>query len=219
MTGRRPDSMCRDERTEHLERALLSIGYTGDMLVRQYRFLASESVGRMVGTVDLAAFGDARRRDLGSCCIAGMIVEAHSDPEAVVHEIAYLAPPVALLAGQDKVEAWAVRGHGKKPIRIGETPYGRLSEFVDDYRWSLLPEVLLAAKHGSRQLSFFEADPSLLDFAREATAGIVTDTFRDAVAAGMDSLPRCRNQADAKSRAMSVAKFGHTRLGRPNLGG
>jgi hypothetical protein len=200
------DMSC-DWRIQQLEGALLSLGYGQDMLLREYRFLAGEGAKAVVCTADLAAFGDRYRHDLDTCCIAGMTVGPSDDCGQVVRRLAYLAPPVALLAGPTWVEAWAVRGDGRAPSCIGKASYGRLSGFVNANRWSLGPDVLLAAKRGSRQLSFFEADPTLLDFARSATATIVTDAFRDAVAAGREALAGTRRPVAAANATMNVAKL------------
>ena len=203
MSSYSASGMSPDKRTKHLEKALLSLGYRKDMLSWGYKYLAGDGVC----TADLAAFGDPRRHDLGTCCIVGMAVDASENRGQVIRKLAYLAPPVALLADPTKVEAWAVRGGGRESSRIWEAPYSGLSESMNTNRWSLLPDVLLAAKRGSRQLSFFEAAPTLLEFARSATATIVTDAFKDAVAAGRDALADSRTQVGGAGKAMNVARL------------
>ena len=172
-----------EQRIQWIEDALTTIGYSPDMLVRGYQFVTK---GAHVARADLVAFADPRQRDIATCCIVAHSVPQDKSPGDMLEQFSYLAAPLAFVARPKRVDVWALRGRHEPPVSLGGTAYRELASYVTKNRLSA--ELLLPAKTGARQLSFFEADPTLLDFAKRATTDILVAEFKQAFASGREEL-------------------------------
>lgn len=175
------------DRQLNLVRGVLrDVGYDGRAIVRNYDFAVPDHANSLAH-VDLAAFSDPVRHDLRTSCIAAQRVSNGSDIEDSLGKLTYLAVPWALVLEPDRVGLWPVgrMGH-ERPVR--HIPYDGLRAFFDDHRAEFRPATLVAAKTSAHQLSFFELDRSLLDFAFESTQEILVDRFEAAVRAAKSAL-------------------------------
>lgn len=180
-----------------LKKHLHNLGYcdSDGTVIQNYEFVASE--GR-VERADLLAFADARRWDISTACIAVQQWPNGHDKLTVLRELSYVGAPIAMFALPEYVEIWPVRADSKVVPYPPLLPYEDLAEYFNQHRGELSPRSLLDAKRGERQLSFFDVDPSLEAFAREATQKTLVRQFEGA----FDSIPleQRKNYPTALSR-------------------
>jgi len=162
-----------------LEKHLHGLGYrdSAGAVVRNYAFAASAG---QVGHADLLTFADAQRWDISTACIAVRQWPNGRDKLAALKQLSYVGAPIAMFALPEYVEIWPVRADSKVVPYPPLLPYEDLAEYFNQHRGELSPRSLLDAKRGERQLSFFDVDPSLEAFAREATQKTLVRQFEGA---------------------------------------
>jgi type I restriction-modification system DNA methylase subunit len=164
-----------------LEKHLYNLGYCGSdgAVVRSYEFAANEG---QVGCADLLAFADARRWDISTACIAVQQWPNGHDKLTVLRQLSYIGAPIALFALPDFVEIWPVRADSEVVRSPQESlSYEKLLGYFNQRRKELSPRSLLNAKRGEWQLSFFDIDPALEAFARDATQEMLVRQFERAL--------------------------------------
>ncbi len=195
-----------DRQLQVIGDALLAIGYEERAIVSNYEF-AVPNGHTTLERADLVAFADHARHDLQTSCIAVNKLSA-TDADGVsrkLNRLSFLAVPLAVMANEDAVEVWPVKPTGRVQ-RIERLPYGRVMEFFTSHERDLGPESVVAAKNKGIQLSFFDIDPQLLEFAYEATQKILVQQFEIAVHQGRHALRQSpRNDQEFTAPLTSLA--------------
>jgi hypothetical protein len=181
-----------------LEEHLHGLGYcdSAGAVIRNYAFAAGAG---QIGHADLLTFADAQRWDISTACIAVQQWPNGHNKLAALRQLRYVGAPIAMFALPDFVEIWPVRADSEVVHGPQESlSYEDLSEYFGQRGKELSPSSLLNAKRGERQLSFFDVDPSLEAFAREATQKTLVRQFEGA----FDSIPleQRKNYPTALSR-------------------
>ena len=178
-------SQINDRTLALVHRTLLDIGYDGKAIVPNYDF-AVPGVGNALGRVDLAAFSDPVKHDLDTSCIAAQRVTPETNVQSQLANLPYLATPLALILQADSVDIWPVT-RSPSPECIESVSYDRLSDYFAEHAEDFRPDTLTAAKTKGGQLSFFDLDRSLFQFAYETTQKILVEKFETAVNAARHS--------------------------------
>lgn len=187
--------------------AFLSGGYAPNAIVADYDF-AVPNGHTTLDSIDLVAFSDPFRHDLHTSCIAAQQVDQGVQVQQLLSKLSYLAVPLALVARNDSVELWPVRPTTKAVPQqpIERLSYDQLTPFFAQHKEELQPHAVVTAKTKGVQFSFFDLDPTLLEFAYEATRGILVKHFKAAVFEGQESLmQRGVGEDQAKSAVTRVA--------------
>lgn len=166
---------------EIVKQNLFNLGYRdpNGAVVQDYRYIASD--GKLRHT-DLLAFGDTRLHDINTACIAVNQWSDNTNKLSTLKDLTCLGTPIALFALPDHVEIWSVTIEFENSLKQQETlAYQDLPEYFHTRGRELSPQSLLSAKRGGRQLSFFEVDSALIDFAREATQETLVRQFELAI--------------------------------------
>lgn len=165
-----------------LESIVLStLEYSPSQLVRNFTY-ASESEGRI--RADLVAFSDEYRHDLATACIAVQWCPDAESMRSALGQLRYLAAPVGLLAGPESVKVFAIKETPTdKPL--ADLRYEDVSGYFSSNRLSFSSESLLAIKTGSRQLTWFDMDPGLIQFAEAVSQRLLVRRFEGTVRAGL----------------------------------
>src|SRR3989442_10043276 len=164
-----------------VKQSLRNLGYRepNGAVIEDYQFVAND--GRL-GHADLIAFGDMQLYDLGTACIAVNQWPNGHNKLSVLKDFTYVGVPIALFALSDHVEIWPVSTISEYTTQKRETlSYEELPEYFNTRGRELSPRSLLSAKKGERQLSLFDIDPSLIEFAREATQETLVRQFELAI--------------------------------------
>ena len=166
--------------------ALLSVGYDSKAIVYDYDFAVKN--GQMDSEqVDLVAFSDPFRHDIRTSCIAAHRFTANMDLSDMLDKLSFLAVPLALIAKEDFVEIWPIRtGGSPKPLQ--QLGYDQLTPFFAEHRRDFSADAINAAKFSGLQTSFFDLDPTLVEFAYNATQTILVSRFEEAVGVTRNSL-------------------------------
>ena len=174
---------------ERIKVGLMSIGYPAEAIEENYDFIGQKGLLH----TNLAAFGDEYRHDLSTSCIAVHWCFNGENRSTILGQLRFLAAPLAFITTPEKVEIWPVSKEiTDKPYEVLD--YDRIEEYFSRNRLSLMPNILLAAKQGERQLTFFDIDPELLPYAREVTQDILVRRFEEAVSIGQYELRRKRKK-------------------------
>ena len=194
-----------DSHLNHVQEALVTIGYAPQAIVPDYDFAVPGSENARA-RVDLAAFSDSVLHDLRTSCVAVQRVTPQTNVSTVLDELPYLAPPVALFLGSDDVEIWPVTrepDHRTCPERV---PYNCLTQYFNEHAQEFHPETLSAAKTQGRQPSLFELDHNLFDFAHNATQGLWGAGFKTAVSNATNSLDESKQSVakDVPKAALQI---------------
>ena len=172
-------SQLSDPALDVVQDALQTVGYDRRAIVANYDF-SLPGDNNALGQVDIAAFSDPVRHDLQTSCIAAQRVYGETDVRDILNKLSFLATPFALTLHADAVGIWPVnRTPSQQPL--DHVPYDRLTHYFAQHARDFHPDALAAAKTKGRQLSFFNLDPSLLQFAYDATQNILVDRFEAAV--------------------------------------
>ena len=181
-----------DDRSLALVKDVLQdIGYDNHAIVADYDF-AAPGDQHDLGHVDLAAFSDPIRHDLYTSCIAAQRIGVEATQQATLERLSYLAMPVALMLKDESVEIWSVKRGGISES-LADVPYHRLAQFFAEHIEDLSPDALSNAKTRGRQLSFFDLDQTLLEFAYDSTQKILVQRFESAVRASKESYGKVAN--------------------------
>ena len=183
---RQMTSQLSDRTLAIVQEALLTIGYDGRAIVANYDFAVPGNQNAL-DHVDLAAFSDPVRHDLHTSCIAAQRVSSETNVQPILDKLSYLATPFALILETDGVDIWPVT-RIERPEPLARVPYDRLTQFFVEHAGDFRPDILAAAKIKGHQLSFFDLDRTLLQFAYEATQHILVERFETAVSAARHSL-------------------------------
>ena len=166
--------------------ALLSVDYDSKAIVYDYDFAVKN--GHMDSErVDLVAFSDPFRHDIRTSCIAAYRFTANMDLPDMLNKLSFLAVPLALIAKDDFVEIWPIRTGGS-PEPLQQLGYNEFTPFFGEHRRDFSPDAIKAIKFSGLQTSFFDLDPTLVDFAYKATQTILVDRFGEAVGVTRESL-------------------------------
>ena len=168
-----------------VQQTLLSVGYEPQAIVADYDF-AVPGVGNALNRVDLVAFSDPVRHDLHTSCIAVQRVTTETNVQTELDKLPFLATPLALILQADGVEIWPVT-RTRSLQRIEIVSYDRLSHYFANHAKDFHPDALTATKTKGGQLSFFDFDRSLFQFAYETTQKILVEKFETAVNAARHS--------------------------------
>ena len=194
-------SLLDDQRLSIVQQSLLNIGYDPQAIVANYDF-AVPGEGDALYDVDLAAFSDPVRHDLHTSCMAAQRVGPDTI-QSILSKLSFLATPIALLLHPDGVDIWPVTNNGGTQ-RLDQVPYDRLTQYFMEHARDFRPDAVAAAKTKGHQLSFFDVDRTLLEFAYESTQGILVDRFETAVNAAKYALGE--RDSNGPHAAIEVAK-------------
>jgi len=173
-------------RLDTIRQSLYDLGYQNPSgaIIPDYNYVAHKD-GKKVRIVDFVAFGDAQIFDISTSCIAVNEVNGNIQHEQKVSMITDLAPmgaPIVLFAFPEFVEIWPVSTYIENIIyKEKRVSYQELPKYLNTQGHELSPRSLLSAKHGERQLSFYDIDSSLVEFARETTQDILVNQFEMAI--------------------------------------
>ena len=162
-----------------VQETLQTIGYDRQAIVADYDFVVPGNENS-ISQVDLAAFSDPIRHDLRTSCVAVQRVSPETNVRGVLDNLSYLAPPVALILHADEVAIWPVT-KTPCPQPLAHVPYNRLTQYFGENARHFRPGVLSAAKTQDHQLTFFDLDRTLLQFAHETTQKVLVEKFETAV--------------------------------------
>ena len=180
-------SLTRDSHLNQVQETLVKIGYDPEAIVFDYDFAVSGNE-KPWARVDMAAFSDGVQHDLRTSCVAVQRVTHPAEIHTELRKLLYLAPPVALFLGPDEVEIRPVTTKPNNQTNPSRVPYSRLTQYFNENGRHFHPETLSAAKTQGNQLSFFDLDHQLLDFAFEATKGLLVDKFEIVINEAKQSL-------------------------------
>jgi type I restriction-modification system DNA methylase subunit len=169
-----------------IRKALYAIGYDSEKLKSNYKYLSGS---KAIASADLVAFGDSQRHDLATSCIAAKWLRNGDARETIIDDLSHTAAPAVLIATPQNIEVWLVWYEGNQIAHKKEhiTNYGDFANYIFRNRLDLMPDALLSAKRGERQLSIFEGDlQQLLNFAQGITKDILVERFEKAVSAGIE---------------------------------
>jgi len=142
------------DRQLQIKEAVISLGYTKEMIRDNFSFLGCNSRT----TADMIAFGSERHFDLGTACLG--IHFPQNGNSQILEDFRMLAIPYGILAYPDNVQIWALNNNG-----IGnkfERSYDRIGEFFIEHRSAFSPTAILKAKEQGSQLSFANLDMGLI---------------------------------------------------------
>ncbi|MDE0101201.1 MAG: N-6 DNA methylase [Bryobacterales bacterium] len=145
--------------------------------------------------VDLAAFSDPIKHDIHTSCIAAQRLDPSDDATDIVASFSYLATPVALTLQSEGADVWSVRS-SSPPEHLRHLSYDSLTQYFTDHEQDFRPITLNAAKVRNQQLSFFDLDRSLLQFAYDTTQSILVARFETAVGTAKDLLAKTPDTQD-----------------------
>lgn len=186
-----------DRRLLQIKEGLIRIGYSERLIAENYDFIGREGIHR----VHLAAFGDIHRHDLSTSCIAVHCLNGEN-PQAILGWLRFLAAPIAFLITPEEIEIWPVSKEiPAEPKKV--ISHNQADEYFAQNRLSLVPNKLLDAKQGARQLTFFDIDPNLFPYAREVTKGILVERFEQAVSIAQAKLSQEEKKDELFSRNLT----------------
>ena len=177
-----------------VQNTLLTLGYDAAAIVRDYDFAVNDNHSSH-HQVDLAAFSDPIKHDIHTSCIAAQRIDPNDDATDIVTSFSYLATPVALTLRSDTADVWLVRS-SSPPKHLQEVSYNSLAQYFTEHEQDFRPITLNAAKVRHQQLSFFDLDRSLLQFAYDTTQSILVARFEAAVGAAKDLLDKKNDVKD-----------------------
>lgn len=149
--------------------------------IQDYRFITSE---KQLGHADLLAFGDTQLCDINTSCIVVNALNNSDDQFSALKNNTFVGAPIALFVLPEHVEIWPVSTNFSNALQQQKKfSYEDLPEYFHTRGRELSPRSLLSAKRGARQLSLFDLDPSLVEFARDATQEILVRQFEVAIQA------------------------------------
>ena len=193
-------SQISDPPLDLVRHALLTVGYDDKAIVAGYDF-AVPGTSHTFDRVDLAAFSDPIRHDLRTSCIAAHRATANTDAPAILGALSYLATPLALILQADSVDLWPVT-IPPSPQPLERISYDRLTQYFGERAKDLRPEALAAAKSKGYQLSLYNLDRTLLQFAYDSTQDVLVERFQAAVSAAKHSRGETYTQvADGLTKA------------------
>lgn len=174
---------------ERIKIGLMQIGYPKEAIKEDYDFIGQTGIQR----ANLVAFSDIYRHDLSTSCIVVYWCFNGENRNAILAQLRFLAAPLAFITTPEKVEIWPVSKE------ISDNPqevlsHDRVNQYFVQNRLSLMPNTLLTAKQGERQLTFFDIDPELFPYAYEVTQNILVTRFEQAVSLGQSKLRRKRKK-------------------------
>jgi hypothetical protein len=169
-----------DNTVDVLEKCLRDLGYrdSGGAVIRDYKFAVSDGQG----CADLLAFADPRQHDISTACIAVQDWPNGHNKKAALRQLSYVGAPIALFTLPERVEIWSVQSDPSQITLEDGVSYQSLDTYFHKHARDLSPKSVLGAKRGGRQLSFFEVDPSLEFFARDATQKSLVRQFEETLA-------------------------------------
>jgi len=166
-----------------VKQGLYDLGYhePHGATIQDYRFITSE---KQLGHADLLAFGDTQLCDISTSCIAVNALNNNDDQFSALKNNTFVGAPIALFVLPEHVEIWPVSTNFSNALQQQKKlSYEDLPEYLHTRGRELAPRSLLSAKKGARQLSLFDLDPSLIEFARDATQEILVRQFEVAIQA------------------------------------
>lgn len=164
-----------------VKQSLHDLGYyePNGAVIHNYEFITNNG---QLGYADLIAFGDTQLYDIDTACIVvNQWHNGHSKISAI-KDITYIGAPIALFVLPDHIEIWPVNTKIENVFPQQKiVSYEDLPQYLSSQGRELSPKSLLNAKKGGRQLSLFDIDPSLTEFAREATQEALVRQFELAI--------------------------------------
>jgi len=185
-----------DYRLQAVWDGLREAGYDDKTIVKDYRYVARNG-HVFVDQADLVAFSDPVHHDLQTSCIAVRRPASDTSIEESLRRLSFLAVPIAVIVNVDVAVVWEIRADGTAK-EIGSQPYDRVVAYFSSNKRDFRPESIAAAKSQGRQLSFLDIDPALVQFAYNATRGMLVERFEDAVTYAREqllSMPDTRKSA------------------------
>ncbi|MHB8508415.1 MAG: hypothetical protein ACYDGR_07180, partial [Candidatus Dormibacteria bacterium] len=152
----------------------------------------------------MAAFSEEARHDIETSCIGVLVVDANADIRSDVAMFAYLGTPLVLALKDQEAQVWRVEASSPPQLMDTVAP-GELRAYLGSRKDRYAPEAIARRKRVSYQLSSYDADASLLVFARTATREILSHQFEEAVAAGTSKLEGLENEAVLRSNMNRVS--------------
>ena len=166
--------------------ALLTSGYEANTVVSNYDFAVRDNHNSRC-QVDLAAFSDPFKQDIHTSCIAAQRVDSSDHEIDLVTNFSYLATPIAITLRADGADFWSVQSTSP-PEHFRHVSYDSLIQYFSDHARDFHPNALQAAKVRNQQLSFFDFDRTLLQFAFDTTQSILVARFETTVALARELL-------------------------------
>ncbi len=140
------------EHKNQIYNAVLSLGYTNEMIREDFSFLGHSGKS----TADMIVFGSARHFDLETACLG--INYSQNNNFKILDDFRMLAIPYGILAHECKVEIWPIGSKGPKRQQKQDCSYEELSDYFTKNRIHFSPTSILKAKEQGRQLSFADLD-------------------------------------------------------------
>ena len=192
-----------DSQLNHVQETLEAIGYDPLAIVCDYDFAAPGQENSRA-RVDMVAFSDSVRHDLRTSCVAVQRVTPQTRVRTELEILSYLATPVAIFLRPNGVEIWSATRKTNQQPHHRRLPYNRLTQYFIENAREFHPETLSVAKTQGNQLSFFDLDHQLLDFAFEATQDLLVEKFESALNEARESLNESKQQLTAELTKMAL---------------
>lgn len=167
-----------------LQESLEAIGYTSGQVAKNFEFVGE--AGR-IKQADLVVFGDEFRHDLATSCI-GIKWLTNCAVEQYLRDFCYLATPLAIFLEPEKIHIFPVKRDQVEVKPVASLCYAEIKGFLTENRLEFSAEFLLRLKKGIRQITFFDVDPTLVQFAEEVTKDLLIKRFEQAIAVGYQSI-------------------------------
>ncbi len=183
-----------DPALHSVRNTLVRVGYDDRAIIYDYDFAApGSSHGR--DQVDLAAFSDPIQHDLRTSCVAVTRITPNDEVHLLLDNLSHLAVPIALTLTPDGADIWSVRGAEHSRL-IESVSHDGLPHYITEHARDFRPANLHAAKTNGQQLTFFDLDRSLLEFALDSTQTLLVERFETVVRVATDALNLPDGQSD-----------------------
>lgn len=166
----------------HMKEMLKTLGYREELFSEDY---SVQIDGTSAVCFDYVAFGDKDLKDISTSCIAMKELADAAEEIRYVDGAKYLAAPVVLISLHSRVHIWGVEP--QKPTLLCDDDNNLIYLYFEKNRFEFMPDSLVKAKMGYRQLDIFEA-MGLIDFSREATCKILSEEFEKGFTAAQNYL-------------------------------
>lgn len=171
-------------KSAHMKEMLKALGYGDDFFAEDY---SVQIDGTSAVCFDYVAFGDQDLKDISTSCIALKEVADAEEESRYVDGAKYLAVPVVLISFYSRVHIWGVEP--QKPTLLRDDDDKLIFLYFEKNRFEFMPDSLLKAKMGYRQLDIFEV-MGLIDFSRKATCKILREEFEKGFVAAQNYLEK-----------------------------
>ncbi|EOS24517.1 hypothetical protein C806_02028 [Lachnospiraceae bacterium 3-1] len=175
------------------------LGYSDEQLSENY---SVQIDGTSAIKFEYVAFSDRELKDVSTSCIAVQEVINDEEETEYLQGAKYLATPIVIIFKNRHVRVWNIMP--QKATLLKENEEDIIHLYFTKNRFEFMPENLIDAKMGYKQLDIFETS-GLIDFSRQATCKILSEEFEKGLIAAKRYLKkRKRNNSEDLNNITSI---------------